>query len=282
MNSLDNITLRKVQLVQLEIAKEIDRICKKNNIKYFLIGGSLLGAIRHQGFIPWDDDLDVGMLRDDYEKFLKVAGDELQEKYKIIDWKSDGDYPHPMGKVIKRGTVYKESKRNDSGDQGIWVDVFPYDNVENNLHLFKRRIFKLKVLRSLIRAKCDYQTWQSDKKIIISKYIKNIPFRIAAMFLEKNKLIKKYEYISEMSNDKNSTKVFENGTENYIDWCFEKEYFMDLIKMDFEDCKLCVPKQYHAYLSLAYGDYMKLPPVQERENKHLIVEVDFGQEKSDL
>ena len=96
MNSLDNITLRKVQLVQLEIAKEIDRICKKNNIKYFLIGGSLLGAIRHQGFIPWDDDLDVGMLRDDYEKFLKVAGDELQEKYKIIDWKSDGDYPHPM------------------------------------------------------------------------------------------------------------------------------------------------------------------------------------------
>ena len=108
---MDSETLRKVQLVQLEIAKEISRVCDENGIKYFLTGGTLLGAVRHGGFIPWDDDLDIGMFRQDYEKFLEIAPVSLREQYKIIDWNSDQSYPHPMGKVIKKGTLYKESKR---------------------------------------------------------------------------------------------------------------------------------------------------------------------------
>ena len=173
---MDSETLRKVQLVQLEIAKEISRVCDENGIKYFLTGGTLLGAVRHGGFIPWDDDLDIGMFRQDYEKFLEIAPVSLREQYRIIDWKSDQSYPHPMGKVIKKGTLYKESKRKDQGEQGIWVDVFPYDNIPNLNNDFQARIFKLKILRGLVRAKCNYQTWHSENGVIWSKYITKSKF----------------------------------------------------------------------------------------------------------
>lgn len=275
---MDKLTLRKVQLVQLEIAKEIDRVCSENNIKYFLIGGSLLGAVRHKGFIPWDDDLDIGMLRDDYNKFIQVASHKLFDKYELIDWKSDDNYPHPMGKVIKKGTIYKENKRKDVGKQGIWVDIFPYDNVEEDLKSFKRRTFKLKILRSLIRAKCDYQTWHNENGIIWLKFIKNLPFRALSIFFSKTNLVKRYEKISTIENNKQCKKVFENGTENYQDWCFEKALFTNLRTIDFENYNFWGPEQYDNYLTIAYGDYMKLPPENERENRHLIDEVDFGEE----
>ena len=277
VNCMDNFTLRKVQLIQLEIAKEIDRVCKENNINYYLIGGSLLGAIRHKGFIPWDDDLDIGMLRKDYEKFIAIAPKVLQDKYKIIHWKSDLDYPLPMGKVIKKGTLYMEGKRTDKGEQGIWVDVFPYDNILNYNH-FGFRAFELKIIRGIIRAKCGYQTWKTDNGIVLSKYIKNMPFRLAAFFLDKDWLIKKYESISMKDNEEECEFVFENGTENYIKWSFPKKYFTDIILVDFEDYKMSVPKKYKEYLSEAYGDFMKLPPVEERENRHLIIKVDFGED----
>lgn len=274
---MDAITLRKVQLVQFDIAKEIDRLCVQNNINYFLVGGSLLGAVRHKGFIPWDDDLDIGMLRTDYEKFLKIAPEMLDERYELIDWKSDPNYPHPMGKVIKRGTIYKEGKRKDLGDQGIWVDVFPYDVADSESGDFKRRTFKLKVLRCLIRAKCNYRTWYSDKGIILSKYIKNIPFRLGAVFFSKNTLIEKYERLSLDKDGKSNIEVFENGTENYLRWCFPKSIFENLIQMDFENYKFYIPQKYHEYLSRAYGNYMIFPPKEERENRHLIDKIDFGE-----
>lgn len=272
---MDKKTLRKVQLVQLEIAKEIVRICEENKINYYLIGGTLLGAIRHKGFIPWDDDLDIGMIRSDYEKFIKIASKCLDDKYELIDWKSDLNYPHPMGKIIKKGTIYRESKRNDHGKQGIWVDIFPYDYTSGLGNEFTKKTFKLKVLRSLVRAKCGYQTWQSEEGIILSKYIKNLPFRLAAIFFKKEILVKKYEMLS--IENENLKYLYENGTENYEKWCFPKEYFIKQTKGEFEGCYFSIPQKYDEYLRQAYGEYMELPPENERENRHLIEEINFGE-----
>lgn len=96
---MDKEVLRKAQMVQLEIAKEIKRICEENGIRYWLDGGTLIGAIRHNGFIPWDDDLDLGMLREDYEKFLVIAPLKLQKEYELLTWENNQKYPHAFAKV---------------------------------------------------------------------------------------------------------------------------------------------------------------------------------------
>ena len=125
---MDKETLRKVQLAQLEIAKEFKRICDENQLQYFMDSGTLLGAVRHKGFIPWDDDMDFGMMRDQYEKFLSVAPDILGEKFFIQTWSSDENYPYAFCKIGKKDTVYRESVSQKSKmHHELYIDIFPYD-----------------------------------------------------------------------------------------------------------------------------------------------------------
>ena len=123
---------RIVQIIELEIMKEIDRICKKHNIEYFAIGGTLLGSIRHKGFIPWDDDIDLGMSSENYDKFLSVVNNELDDKYLFHTWNDETQYALPISKVMMRGThVVETFSKHVLANNGIWVDIFCYDLVPN-------------------------------------------------------------------------------------------------------------------------------------------------------
>ena len=270
--------LRKVQMIQLEIAKEVRRVCDNNNINYFLDSGTLLGAVGHKGFIPWDDDLDIGMLRSEYEKFLRVAPSELKEKYELIDWKSEKEYPHPMAKIIKKGTIYMEEARKDSGKQGIWVDILAYDNVPENPSLQKKQGRKITLYRGLIRAKCHLQTWTTHGGFNIYKWLRNLPFRILSIFYTKDKLVAQYEHTATLYNSSPAKSYFINGSSQYGKWFIPAECFHNFPEMEFEQELFKVPCGYDLYLKTAYGDYMKLPPESERENRHSIVKIDLGEQ----
>lgn len=274
---MDRDTLRKVQLVQLEIAKEIKRVCEDNNIQYFLDSGTLLGAVRHKGFIPWDDDLDVAMMRDEYERFMQIAPQKLDSKYELITWKNEKMYPNQFAKVIKKGTIYREETRHDDGKNGIYVDVFAYDHFPDDVNIRKIHGFKIMAYRAMIRAKCNTKMWTYQGHFYFDRWLKNLPFRFGSLFFSKEILVDKYEKEAEKYNNIETELVFPQGSTKYGRWVIPMECFSEYINLQFEDTLFKAPVGFDQYLKYAYGDYMKLPPEDKRENRHAIVELSFGE-----
>jgi len=131
--------LKRLQNIEYEILQEIVRICEKNNLSYFLIGGTLLGAVRHKGFIPWDDDLDIAIPRKDYEKFLKICQTQLNSDYFLHCNKTDPDYWLPFAKVRKKNTLFDEkSITSIETHKGIYNDVFPLDNAKKTTKYYSK------------------------------------------------------------------------------------------------------------------------------------------------
>ena len=145
MITLDQETLRKLQLTELELLQEVDRICRKCNIHYNIIAGTLLGAVRHGGFIPWDDDADVALLRPQYEKFRKACETELDtSKFYFQDHRNTPGYRWGYGKLRRKGTVFlRQNQEHMPYAQGVFIDIFPLDGVPDNY-----------LLRSLFNFEC--------------------------------------------------------------------------------------------------------------------------------
>lgn len=133
--------LKKLQKVEVEIVSEVIRICNKFNLDYFTVGGTTLGAIRHNGFIPWDDDIDIGLIRTDYDKFIKVAPNELRKEFVLQHYETEKATPTYHAKVMKKGTIFLEGyARNIDIEHGIFVDIMPFDKVpDDELLLSKYR-----------------------------------------------------------------------------------------------------------------------------------------------
>lgn len=265
--------LRKVQLLQLQMAKEVKRICEKHQIKYFLDAGSMLGAVRHHGFIPWDDDLDIGFLRDEYDKFLEVAPKELGSQYYIQNSSMDDNYGLAFSKIRLKGTKFVENmSQQNAAAKEIYIDLFPYDNRNNDEKSAQREAFQFRILTHLFMIKCRMYVWKGQG---FKKWLKFLPFQFLALFYSKTSLRSKIEEIVSLHKDETCERVFErDGTVAYF-WHMPKQILEKQIMMKFEDEEFPVPEDYDSFLSRAYGDYMTLPP-EEKRKTHNIIELDFG------
>lgn len=274
---MDKIILRKVQLIQLEIAKEIKRICEENGINYFLDSGTLLGAVRHKGFIPWDDDLDIGMLRNDYEKFLQIAPGQLKENYFLQTWDTDKNYPLPFAKIRKKGTVYIEQVAEYSNaNNGIYIDIFPYDVFPIKKMQQIKQGFFIELYRRIMLIKLNYYPWMAKKTFIdkLKTCMAYLPILMVSIFLNIKKIKQKYDYIMKIYNNKKTDFLYEQaGASRYGKWVIPTDCFNAFINLTFVDTEFSCPSNFDKYLKTVYGNYMQLPPIEERENRHNIINI---------
>lgn len=266
--------LPKLHNCQLIIAREIKRICDKHNIKYFIIAGTLLGAVRHGGFIPWDDDMDVGMLREDYEKFLKVAKTELGENFFLQTPETDKNYGLPFAKILLNGTVLVEATAGSNAKKGIFVDVFPFDVAPENETDRENHNKKTYFYKRLLLAKLNYNVCAKNDYVKRTVYF---ALKIMSAFYSHDKLVKKLESeITRYNNSKTEDIVNIGGAYGYKKETIKADWVRDTVEIPFEDMTISAPVDYIKYLETFYGDYMTPPPEDKRYNRHSVTELDFG------
>ncbi len=274
---LDAQTLRKLQLVEVKALDEVRRICEKHDLKYFLIAGTLIGAIRHKGFIPWDDDIDIGMLRSDYNKFIEYCKTDLDTGHFFLQSPSTekGSADFGLLRIRINGTKYIERHRKNLNlHSGIFVEIFPYDDLpDNELHRFFYS-YSFYFLKKAAGARLGYKYGNGNpfKEFIVAClafFTKIIPL---------NKLIKLLDNYQQFYQNPDSKWVFLiAGGESYKKEKHLRKTVSELSTAEFEGKQYPVPKDYDTFLTEQYGDYMTPPPEDKRVNDyHTIEEVDFG------
>ena len=256
--------LEKLKTVEIDILKEIIRVCEANDLVYFTVGGTTLGAIRHNGFIPWDDDIDIGMLRDDYDRFLLIAPHELREGYTLTHFIYDENVPTYFAKVRKDGTKFVEEYTKDINmHQGVYVDVFPFDYVPENKKIRRRYNRKVFFWNQLFIAKSvKTTTFHPKKNIALLNAIRRTlhfllkPFPKQILFNKTDSALRKYDNTM-------TSMVSSRGLEVF---CVEIEDILPPITHSFESIDVSVPARTDKVLRKQYGDYMCLPPEEDRLN----------------
>lgn len=262
--------LSAVQHTLLGFLKEVDRICRKHQIKYFLGGGTLLGAVRHKGFIPWDDDADVMMLREDYDKFLGVLQDELPSY--ITDQNTEEANHFAFTKLRLDDTILATefSARFKGLHNGVFLDVLAQDKTSNKRLPQKLHIKMTAQLRWLVLNKWRKTPMDANNKIVsfIGDVIKAI---LPLKTLEKmqNRMMTRYK-------GKDTGALYDSMGRNVERGAFPEEWLSEAVYVEFEDTKLPIPKEWDKYLTYLYGSYMDMIPVSERHVSHDIVRIDLG------
>ncbi|OAA86937.1 LicD family protein [Clostridium ljungdahlii] len=266
--------IEKVRYAQLDLLSELKRICEKYNISYFLVGGTLIGAVRHNGFIPWDDDIDVGMFRKDYQRFIKACYIELDSEYKIYDWKIDPASPLPFLKLKIKGTHYREELSKDIlMDDSIFIDVFPFDNAPDSNILRKIQEIRIYVIRKILLLRCGFSIGDVGR-------IKKLLYRIL-LLISKIRTVNAWKdscmKIMTAYNDVVTKCVVDMcGAYSYKKELKDRKFLQEMKYHKFENLDVCIPKNYDQVLREIYGDYMKLPPVEQQVSRHGISFIDLG------
>ena len=258
----------KLKSIQLLMLKEFIRVCEKLNLKYFIIAGTLIGAVRHKGFIPWDDDIDVAMKREDYEIFIRKAQKEFSERYFVQTFHSEPDVPFNFCKIRDNETTFVEySMKNIKINHGVGLDVFPLDYVPETDKDLRKFYLKKRILSNNI-AKI-----YTIPNINLKYKIKNFARKSLFLFFPYRKAVLKRDIL--YRSVKNSDYIANFcGIYGQKEIC-PKWWFDETIELEFEGIKVKAPKQYDLMLRQIYGDYMQLPPMEKRKAHHYAYLIDL-------
>lgn len=263
--------MNQLQETLLEILKDTVSVIEKNNLRYSLDFGTALGAVRHSGFIPWDDDVDISMPRDDYEKFLEISQKELGDKYFVQTLETDKNAFWPYAKIRKNDTLYVEAAlRHAKLNQGIFIDIFPLDYVTydkkaiENCRKVNNQLFYWGT-KDLVRMP------QKTVKYIVRNFLKNLQHYLRRL-LPKSYYMKKYKQsIEGLKKDVTKDKMFYNFFSN--DYYFDVDRIFPTKKIRFEDQEFEIYNDCDYVLKKFYGDdYMTLPP-EDKRIQHSVMEL---------
>ena len=262
---ISNEELKQLQRVELEMLIEVDRICKQHHIKYSLDGGTLLGAVRHKGFIPWDDDIDLIMLREEYVKFKKACEQDLDTKrFFLQDYETDKNYRWGYAKLRRNNTKFiRLGQEHLKQNAGVFIDIFVADNVPDNFIIKRLHHSLCFLIRKTLYSEVKRQLTTNPFSKGINGLLCMIPRD--GVFGVRN-------WLAKVSNRKR-TELISHYTLQYPKSCkygLPRKCFDEFIELEFEGRKFPGFKEYDCYLSGHYGDYMKLPP-KEQQIPHLQV-----------
>jgi lipopolysaccharide cholinephosphotransferase len=256
--------LRQLQQLELHVMDDFARLCERHGLRYYLVYGTLIGAVRHHGFIPWDDDVDVAMPRRDYERLAELLEADLGDRYVLSSHRSDGLFPHIYAKLWLRGTrVRQQNDTERSFARGVGIDIFPLDGAPRSA--VAQQLRRLVVRAFQIRLSFRVADRQRQRRWL-RFLVRLLPLRLIRWLYDST--IRAWP---------------ETGADKWI--CagpypdrqtFPRNWFGDGTPLEFEGRRFVAPHEWHRYLTQVYGEYMRLPPVEQRVSRHSLVDVDLG------
>ena len=261
---MEKLSLQELKKIELEMLKTLHSFCVENNIKYYLSHGTLLGAIRYKGFIPWDDDVDLLVPREDYNRLISLFKDD--ERYRIFAYEKDKNYRFPFAKICDMTTKKIEPGYNNGVELGVDIDIFPLDAWDNDLEKAKKEAKHINgYMHGLFMTKLE----KPDSKNPVKRFIKGISMVFYKM-LGSEHFIKKIIKAGAKAQD---------GESKYLGckvWCvygqkgiIPAEVFAETADIEFEGELFPAPKDYDTYLTCLYGDYLPEPPPEKRKTHHV-------------
>lgn len=266
----DHRELHGLQVAELTILREFVRVCEAHNLRYYLAYGTLLGAVRHHGFIPWDDDIDVTMPRDDYNRLGEICTTDLRPRFRWQSYVTDRNYPHWFGKVIRTDTVFRQALTEHLPyDQAVYIDVFPLDGLANRSWeaLVQRVLFRICRLRLGVDVK------RTPVKRLLVQGVRVFPRRFVIWLIEA--MSRRYPLAT------SKRWVCVGGPYGYRRQSFMREWFGSGTAQNFQDLTVVGPAACDDYLAHLYGDYMTPPPPSQRMTDHLVTELQLDPEGLD-
>ena len=265
--------IEKIHKIDLELARDVVALCEKHNLTYYMLGGTMLGAIRHRGFIPWDDDIDFGMPRRDYEKFLNLA-EELPERIKVINYRNTPEYQYYITRVVDTEThVIEERIGNENKHTHVSIDIFPIDGTPNNKILRKLYFFRVLFHRAMMslcyKDSIDWKRKRGPAERLLLGILMRIPVE---RFTTPQKEKEKIDRLLRSQDVETSTYIGNIMGAYRTREIVPKAWYGKGKMYRFEDMEFRGFEQADAYLTYTFGNYMLLPPADARKTHYILEE----------